>query len=135
MQVETAASSDCLIEWKIALFHKKFLVDQNQAIRKWGSLTLKVNFLCHKWSKFFSIVSWSIPLNAVKKSMDKPKQEKVWMVIDSPHCILIYQLFFMKKCYLPLNFKAPIWCGSWWKILKWYLLITTISFFRIYDLY
>ena len=51
------------------------------------------------------------PFECSKKGMDKPKQERVWMdqdVIDSPHCILIYQLFFMKKCYLPLSFKAPI---------------------------
>ena len=34
--------------------------------------------------------------------------------------MLIWQIFFMKNCYLSPN-KAPIWCGSCWKSLKCYL--------------
>ena len=36
--------------------------------------------------------------------------------IDLPKC------FFMKKCYSPFNLKATFWCGSCWKILKWYVI-------------
>ena len=40
MQVETAASNDCLIEWKIALFHKK----------KFGRSTSTLNSSIKKWT-------------------------------------------------------------------------------------
>ena len=41
--------------------------------------------------------------------------------------VLIYQnFFFMKKCYLSLNW-ATIWCGSCWKILKWHLNCSTYT--------
>ena len=33
----------------------------------------------------------------------------------------------MKKCYFSLN-KATIWCLSWWKILKCYLICTCVAF-------
>jgi hypothetical protein len=39
-QLKTSASNGSLIEWKIALFHKKFR-------------TFKVNFLCQKLSQSF----------------------------------------------------------------------------------
>ena len=47
------------------------------------------------------------PFECSKKSMDKPKQERVWMVIDSPHCILIYQLFLWKSVIYHSILKLP----------------------------
>ena len=40
------------------------------------------------------------------------------------------KIFFMKKCYFSL-----IWCESWWKILKCYLLCKSYSLFIHFSLY
>ena len=58
----TSASNGSLIEWKIALFHKKNIFCRstyvlNQAIKKCQFFIFKVNFLCQKLSKSFSIFS------------------------------------------------------------------------------